>query len=199
VQVAFVHDDGIACRAIDGDAKLLDAAAEIAVLSAPIASAAPQRAFTGHPIPDAYALFNHDPNLVLGRMKSGTLRLAERERGLIVEIDPPDTQDARDLVAKIQRGDIDQMSFAFTMRGGVQTWDDSQSPPLRTIEKVGDLYDVSVVTRGAYPTTEVGVRSLEAWRDTQRRQHNFRAASQRVRLRGKLDLKVRETASRPLR
>ena len=131
---------------------------------------------------DVHALFNHDPNLVLGRMKAGTLRLAEDERGLTVEIDPPDTQDARDLIAKISRGDIDQMSFAFTMRGGVQSWDDGQNPPLRTIEKVGELYDVSVVTRGAYPTTEVGVRSLEAWREGQRRQHNFRAASLRVQL-----------------
>jgi uncharacterized protein len=143
---------------------------------------------------DVHALFNHDPNLVLGRMKAGTLRLAEDERGLTVEIDPPDTQDARDLIAKIQRGDIDQMSFAFTMRGGVQTWDDGQSPPLRTIEKVGDLYDVSVVTRGAYPTTEVGVRSLQAWRDDQRRQHNFHAAAFRLRLKADLDRRIRRTA-----
>ncbi len=143
---------------------------------------------------DVHALFNHDANLVLGRMKAGTLRLAEDERGLTVEIDPPDTQDARDLIAKIQRGDIDQMSFAFTMRGGTQAWDDSQTPPLRTIEKVGELFDVSVVTRGAYPTTEIGVRSLEEYRDAQRRQQNFHAASMRIRLRKNLDLRIRRTA-----
>ena len=87
--------------------------------------------------------------------------MTEDDKGLRVEIDPPDTQDVRDLLVKMQRGDIDQMSFAFTMRGGAQTWDEGQDPPLRTIEKVGELYDVSVVTRGAYPTTEVGVRSLD--------------------------------------
>src|SRR5262245_66141313 len=86
------------------------------------------------------------------------------------------------------------MSFAFTMRGGTERWDDSQSPPLRTIEKVGDLYDVSVVTRGAYPTTEVGVRSLEAWRHGQRRQHNFHATGLRLRLKADLDLRIRRTA-----
>jgi HK97 family phage prohead protease len=143
---------------------------------------------------DVHALFNHDPNLVLGRMKAGTLRIVEDDKGLTVEIDPPDTQDARDLIAKIERGDIDQMSFAFTMRGGRQTWDDSRKPPVRTIEKVGDLYDVSVVTRGAYPTTEVGVRSLEDWRDTQRRQHNFSAAALRVRRKMDLGLTIRRTA-----
>jgi HK97 family phage prohead protease len=143
---------------------------------------------------DVHALFNHDANKVLGRMKAGTLRLAEDERGLTAEIDPPDTQDARDLIASIKRGDIDQMSFAFTMRGGVQTWDDSQNPPVRTIETVGELFDVSVVTRGAYPTTEIGVRSLEEYRDAQRRQHNFSAAAIRIRRKLNLDLTIRRTA-----
>jgi len=148
---------------------------------------------------DVHALFNHDDNVVLGRMKTGTLRMAEDERGLGVEIDPPDTQDARDLIEKIKRGDIDQMSFAFTMRGGMQSWDDGQTPPLRTIQKVGELYDVSVVTRGAYPTTEIGVdagkRSLEEYRDAQRRKSNFSAAALRIARRIDLDLKIRRTAS----
>jgi len=143
---------------------------------------------------DVHALFNHDPNLVLGRMKAGTLRMVEDEKGLSVEIDPPDTQDARDLIAKIERGDIDQMSFGFTMRGGVQSWDDGRQPAVRTIEKVGDLFDVSVVTRGAYPTTDVGVRSLDEYRDAKRRHHNFSAAAIRIRRRMDLGLRTRRTA-----
>lgn len=135
---------------------------------------------------DIHALFNHDENIVLGRAKAGTLKLAEDHRGLKVEIDPPDTQDVRDLMAKMKRGDIDQMSFAFSMRGGVQKWDDSQDPPLRTIERFGEIFDVSVVTRGAYPTTEVAVRALEKHRKSQ----NFSAA--RMRLRMKKDLALRE-------
>lgn len=128
---------------------------------------------------DVHALKNHDDNIVLGRMKAGTLRLAEDEHGLAAEIDPPDTPEARSLIESIKRGDIDQMSFAFTMRGGVQKWDDSQTPPLRIIEKVGDLYDVSVVTRGAYPTTEIGLRSLDSHREDERKRHNFSAAALR--------------------
>ena len=139
---------------------------------------------------DVHALFNHDENLVLGRAKAGTLRMSEDAHGLKVEIDPPDTQDVRDLLVKMQRGDIDQMSFAFTMRGGVQTWDDSAEPPLRTIEKVGELYDVSVVTRGAYPTTEVAVRSLAEHRKTK----NFSAARLRKSRQLDLERKLRRPA-----
>lgn len=139
---------------------------------------------------DVHALFNHDDNIVLGRAKAGTLRMQEDAKGLRVEIDPPDTQDVRDLLTKMKRGDIDQMSFAFSLRGGKQEWDESGDVPLRTIEEFGEIYDVSVVTRGAYPTTEVAVRSLEDHRKTK----NFSAAAQRVRLKTDLDLKVRSKA-----
>ncbi len=130
-------------------------------------------------ISDVRALFNHDEDLVLGRTKSGTLRLFEDERGLRVEIDPPDTQDARDLITKMQRGDIDQMSFAFTMEGGAQAWDESGEIPLRTIQKVGELMDVSLVTYPAYPDTEAAARSYETARK-ERRATNFNAATLRL-------------------
>lgn len=139
---------------------------------------------------DVHALFNHDENLVLGRLKAGTLQIAEDAHGLKVTIEPPDTQDVRDLIVKMKRGDIDQMSFAFTMQGGKQSWDESAEPPLRTIEKVGELYDVSVVTRGAYPTTEVAVRSLAE----HRKQRNYQSAASRVRRKMTLEQKTRRTA-----
>ena len=56
---------------------------------------------------DVRAVINHDPNLILGRSKSGTLTLTEDDIGLRVEIVPPDTQYARDLMTSIKRGDID--------------------------------------------------------------------------------------------
>jgi HK97 family phage prohead protease len=143
------------------------------------------------PKSDVHALFNHDENIVLGRAKAGTLRMMEDDKGLRVEIDPPDTQDVRDLLVKMKRGDIDQMSFAFTMRGGKQEWDESGDIPVRTIEEVGELYDVSVVTRGAYPTTEVAVRSLEEHRETVRKEQNSHAAARRVRMKMDLGLRAR--------
>ena len=63
--------------------------------------------------PDVRALFNHDPNLVLGRTKAGTLELAEDGTGLQWSATLPDTTVARDLAISVERGDIDQCSFGF--------------------------------------------------------------------------------------
>jgi HK97 family phage prohead protease len=108
---------------------------------------------------DVRALFNHDPNFVLGRNKAGTLRLAEDDKGLAIEIDPPDTQWARDLMVSIKRGDISQMSFGFVAEG--QSWDeDEEGNVARTLNKVR-LFDVSPVTYPAYNSTDVAVRSFD--------------------------------------
>ena len=67
---------------------------------------------------DTRGLFNHDPNFLLGRTVSGTLRLSVDERGLSYEIDTPDTLTIRDLVvAPIARGDMSGSSFAMRRPG----------------------------------------------------------------------------------
>lgn len=108
---------------------------------------------------DTRALINHDPNLILGRSKSGTLTREEDEKGLFYEIDPPDTSYANDLMESMKRGDIDQSSFQFTVEK--EEWDESGDVPVRTILKVGELRDVSPVTFPWYPKTESGLRSRE--------------------------------------
>jgi len=108
---------------------------------------------------DVRALWNHDPNYILGRTKSGTLRLSEDKRGLKIEVDPPETEFAESLVASIRRGDVDQMSFAFTATE--ETWTERKDEPtLRELIDV-DLYDISPVTFPAYDTTTVGIRTAE--------------------------------------
>lgn len=111
---------------------------------------------------DVRALFNHDPNFVLGRTSSGTLRLAEDMRGLAIEVDMPDTQTIRDLVtAPVQRGDVSQMSFAFETV--TDEWrKDTAGDWTRTLVEVR-LYDVSPVTFPAYPATDVSARSKEVF------------------------------------
>jgi len=114
---------------------------------------------------DVRALWNHDPNFVLGRNTAGTLRLTEDERGLAIEIDPPDTQAARDLLVSIERGDVSQMSFGFTTVR--DSWErNKDDKDLRTLEKV-QLWDVSPVTFPFYKDTDVAVRSHEQWQQQQ--------------------------------
>lgn len=113
---------------------------------------------------DVRALFNHDPNFVLGRNRSKTLKLSEDARGLAIQIDLPDTQTVRDLVvAPIERGDVSQMSFGFSVRPGGQDWaKDDEGRVIRTLKKLR-LFDVSPVTFPAYPQTDIGVRELRAF------------------------------------
>jgi len=106
---------------------------------------------------DIRALWNHNPDYVLARNKSGTLILEEDKKGLAIEISPPDTQWARDLMETIKRGDVDQMSFAFQVTK--DSWDESGKESVRTLEEV-ELFDVSPVTYPAYPQTDVKVRSF---------------------------------------
>lgn len=115
-------------------------------------------AFAGSLTGDVKALWNHDTNLPLGRTKAGTLALAEDAHGLRVEINPPDTQAGRDAVTSIQRGDVDQMSFAFEVLD--DTWDqDAETGVLiRTLRKVV-LHEVSPVVFPAYPATSVSARA----------------------------------------
>lgn len=110
---------------------------------------------------DVRALFNHDPNFVLGRNRAGTLKLSEDDVGLAIDIAPPNTQFARDLVLSIERGDISQMSFGFYVRK--EEWDETGDILKRRLLEV-ELFDVSPVTFPAYPQTDVGLRTLEAYR-----------------------------------
>jgi len=108
---------------------------------------------------DIRGLLNHDPNLLLGRNKAGTMRLAEDNVGLDFEIDVPETTPGRDLVVSAERGDINGSSFSFQVVGGGQTWGFTEDDfPLRTLTEI-KLYDVGPVTFPAYLDAESGIRS----------------------------------------
>lgn len=110
---------------------------------------------------DARALWNHNPDYPLGRQSAGTLRMSEDKTGLAIEIDPPDTQYARDLAVCMERGDIKEMSFAFTVPAGGAVWDEQNGEYVRSILRFEKIYDVSPVTYPAYPDTEIGFRSAQ--------------------------------------
>jgi len=110
---------------------------------------------------DVRALFNHDSNIILGRSTAGTLELKEDKKGLFMSVTPPDTQLVRDMVlSPIERGDITQQSFGFTVQSDDWDYRDNE-PSIRTITEIKELFDVSPVTFPAYPDTAVALRSLD--------------------------------------
>lgn len=162
---------------------------------------------------DVRALVDHDTGRVIGRTKSGTLRLSEDAKGLRIEVDVPDTTNGNDLWVLVERGDISGMSFGF--RVTKDTWDETVDPPLRTIQAV-ELMEVSACAFPAYDDTEIGKRSLDEWRSANPKSDDLpggylvdeptpeeipdpaaapvtRAAQTKARLKMGLDLKVRST------
>jgi len=103
---------------------------------------------------DVRCLFDHDWSKVLGRTKSGTLRLEEDDRGLKFEVELPNTTVANDLIESMNRGDINQCSFGFIPTE--ETWDYNTDPVLRTVNEV-DLFEVSIVSLPAYQDTEAAL------------------------------------------
>lgn len=111
---------------------------------------------------EVVALFNHNPDLLLGRRSNGTLRVWEDETGLRyeVQIDPEDPDGVR-VLRKVERGDVIGSSFAFAIEDGGETIETAPGAlPLRTLRAVR-LYDVSPVTSPAYEATTVAARSAE--------------------------------------
>lgn len=144
-------------RAIIGYAAVFNKEAEIAPgFMEEVAPGAFSRAVAED---DVRALWNHNPDWVLGRTKSGTLKLLEDAHGLRYEVIPPDTTWARDLVTLIKRGDINQSSFGFNIVKQDRKNEDNGRRIRRIIQSV-KLYDVSPVTFAAYSETEVHVRGI---------------------------------------
>ncbi len=106
---------------------------------------------------DAAFLVNHDPNIVLAR-NGKTLSLSVDKRGLVTdaEFDPADP-DAAMWAGRVRRGDVTQMSFAFTV--AEEKWaEDYEGQEMRTLLTAERLYDVSLVTYPAYEGTDAGMR-----------------------------------------
>lgn len=110
---------------------------------------------------DVRALWNHNPDFVLGRTASGTCRLSEDATGLATEIDLSESQIVNDLVAiPMGRGDVTQMSFAFKVRKGGErvTIREEGDQIVEERELLDlDLFDVSPVAYPAYEGTDCSI------------------------------------------
>lgn len=109
---------------------------------------------------DVVALRDHNPELLLGRISSGTLRLSTDSEGLAFEVDLPDTAYARDVRELVGRGDLAGASFGF-VPGTDELGHAPDGRQLRTHTSVRRLVDVSVVAVPAYGGTDVRLRSYD--------------------------------------
>ena len=117
---------------------------------------------------DVFAVLDHDRNKVLARSKmgKGSLELNIDEKGLQFRFESPNTTLGNDVLSMVKRGDLTDASFCFTVED--ESWQKREDGSyLRTINKIGDLFDVSVCYNGAYPEsyTEVALRSLDKFKE----------------------------------
>lgn len=162
-----------------GYASVFDQAADLGSHFEQIAPTAFKRALDD-PATDVRALWNHNPDHLLGRQSSGTLRLSTDAHGLGFEVDLPDTSLGRDVRALAERGDISGASFAFVP--DEDDWSVRSGARLRTHTSVGRLVDVSPVTFPAYDGASTSLRSMDIGRANRRRSQLVRARA-RVALR----------------
>lgn len=107
------------------------------------------------------ATVDHARQKMLGRTKSKTLMLNTDDTGLNAIVDIPDTQLGKDTTVQVERGDYFECSFIYAVDPKDITWNRDEDIPVRTINKVSALYDVSIVIDGAYANTAIKARAQE--------------------------------------
>lgn len=107
---------------------------------------------------DVRGLFNHEPNIVLGRTKAGTMTMTVDQVGLRYRIKyNPKDPDHVSVYEKVSRGDVSQSSFAFRIKD--DKWETRNGKEHRTLLKFQRLIDLSPVTYAAYPDATIAARS----------------------------------------
>ena len=130
-------------------------------------------AFNGVDLTEVLALFEHNYASLLGRVDAGTLSLNVDDVGLHFVLDIPDTTLGRDVYNNVKLGNLKGMSFSFHLAKGGDEWKQGEKP-IRIINKIKSLEEISVVSVPAYKDTSVKVtRSLNAFFDEQNEQ-NYR-------------------------
>lgn len=121
---------------------------------------------------DVLALYNHDYANVLGRVDAGTLKLSIDNVGLHFVLDMPDTTVGHDVYNNIKAGNLKGMSFGFVVADGGGSWRQGASKPIRTINQLQTLGEISVVSKPAYDDTSINVtRSIKQFEDERTRKY----------------------------
>lgn len=121
-----------------------------------------KHALDGVDLTDVKCLIDHDYSKILGRTKAGTLTLNVDEVGLRFEVELPNVTYANDLYQSIARQDVNECSFGFivdetdkTAQSVAKLVDGSY---LRTVKKIKELREISIVTLPAYGNTSAEIK-----------------------------------------
>ena len=121
-----------------------------------------RHAFDETDMSDVIMQYDHEGR-VFARLSNGTLKLEDDDHGLKIEADLGGTDIGRQLFQEIEGGYTNKMSFGFTVTGDKKTRNKDENghiTVLRTIMKIGKLYDVSAVSLPANDATEISARSI---------------------------------------
>ncbi|MBQ1295568.1 MAG: HK97 family phage prohead protease [Clostridiales bacterium] len=117
---------------------------------------------------DVRFLINHNTDMIpLARSRNNnansTMQMSVDDEGMVirVDLDVENNSEAKNLYSAVERGDIDGMSFMFTVDG--DKWDEVDSEhPVRTVTNIGRVLEVSAVTFPAYEATSISARGLDS-------------------------------------
>lgn len=130
---------------------------------------------------DVRLCLNHDTSYVYARSRqnngSSTMQIMTDAIGLAFTagLDIQNSPKAQDLYSAIKRGDIDKMSFMFTIDG--YEWENLKSDhPTRHITSIGTIFEISAVTFPAYDSTSISARDASALESVKRELEKARAS-----------------------
>jgi len=168
----FVYPGDLECRdsgaeagayKIVGHAAVFDKPCDFRYFTEYIAPGAFEKALQADPL-EVVSNWQHDDRWILGHTLNDTLILSEDGEGLLQSTKVAPTSWGSDLRILLERGDIQQASFCFTINA--ETWEyadegtDDEEVTV-TITEIGTLYDVTVCALGAYPQTDVSIASRD--------------------------------------
>ena len=128
-----------------------------------------RNAFDGADMSDTVFKYNHgDVAMILARASNNTLTMNTDDKGLRISADIIDTNNGTDVYKLIKRGDLNKMSFAFTVKNERSESDRENKIYTRTITAFDKIYDVAVVDFPAYDGTSIQARSKEYFIDLEK-------------------------------
>lgn len=123
-----------------------------------------RNALDGADLTDVRILFNHDANIILGRTAANTARVGIDDQGMWYEVDLPDSPNGENARQAVERGDVSQSSWGFSLRRDEagksigDKWEVRNGRKYRTLTAIDVVYDASPVVYPANPDTSIAKR-----------------------------------------